>query len=570
MPQSIGAFYQCYKQPFALHEVLKSFRAVYPEAPVTLLCDNGMDFSVMAEAYQCKYIHCYDRIAQDNGLVFHSVAPVLEYIKRLITQVKEMDTDWVILLEDDVMVYAPVDTDKLAHTLNGINPGEILPIPLCDYLKLPNQCYGGCGGAILSVPFIKSLDLETVLQECTTFWNIAKKAASDMFITAIVLRFGGTIGQYEGFAETWYPNLQQLQAQNAVKVLHQYKDLYFTLPRFKKVVIWGYPLYSHTHSYIHYGWHKAFSFLGYETQWLPDAPTTQTFEDTLFITEGYADKHIPLHPSNIYIIHVLIEIEKYVQCGCKFADMRYHVNYLHDYNYQYNLQEKLSSLTKISPMTYFEARASNKELHPSHQRNHYTYPAFYTAWATDLLPHEFNYNIENYPLERKTIFVGSVSNGNQQEFQKFAQACQKHGITVETTNPWHNPLSFAENKQLIQACVICPDIRGSGDPARIARGEDGTCHKSNGYIPCRVFKNISYGKLGATNSKRVQEIFGDLVVYDEDEEQLVEKCLARATDYPYIKKQMQFVATHHTYLNRVKDLLTVVSYMGAEPGRTKK
>ena len=146
MSQSIGAFYQCYKQPFALHKVLKSFRDVYPEAPVTLLCDNGLNFSTMAEAYQCKYIHCHDRIAQDNGLVFQSCAPVLEYIKRLITQVKEMDTDWVILLEDDVMVYAPVDTDKLAHTLNGINPGAILPGPICDYLKLPNQCYGGCGG----------------------------------------------------------------------------------------------------------------------------------------------------------------------------------------------------------------------------------------------------------------------------------------------------------------------------------------------------------------------------------------------------------------------------------------
>ena len=37
-----------------------------------------------------------------------------------------------------------------------------------------------------------------------------------------------------------------------------------------KIVIWGYPLYSHTHSYIHAAFYKAFTHLGYETYWFHD------------------------------------------------------------------------------------------------------------------------------------------------------------------------------------------------------------------------------------------------------------------------------------------------------------
>ena len=74
----------------------------------------------------------------------------------------------------------------------------------------------------------------------------------------------------------------------------------------QKVIIWGYPLYTHTHSYIHYGWHKAFKHLGYDTYWFHDKDFPKEFDYTncIFITEGYADDNIPLHPSNIYFVHV--------------------------------------------------------------------------------------------------------------------------------------------------------------------------------------------------------------------------------------------------------------------------
>ena len=37
-----------------------------------------------------------------------------------------------------------------------------------------------------------------------------------------------------------------------------------------RFVIWGYPLHTHTHSYIHYGFYKALKSLGYDVRWFDD------------------------------------------------------------------------------------------------------------------------------------------------------------------------------------------------------------------------------------------------------------------------------------------------------------
>ena len=74
---------------------------------------------------------------------------------------------------------------------------------------------------------------------------------------------------------------------------------------FKKVVIWGHKLHSHTHSYIHAAFYKAFNYLGYNTFWLDDSDLVDgiDFSSSLFITEGQVDKNIPLRADCRYILH---------------------------------------------------------------------------------------------------------------------------------------------------------------------------------------------------------------------------------------------------------------------------
>jgi hypothetical protein len=63
-----------------------------------------------------------------------------------------------------------------------------------------------------------------------------------------------------------------------------------------KIIIWGFPLDTHTHSYIHAAWLKTFKFLGYEAYWFHDAnyPENFDYKNCLFISEEYAaEKNTP-------------------------------------------------------------------------------------------------------------------------------------------------------------------------------------------------------------------------------------------------------------------------------------
>ena len=158
---------------------------------------------------------------------------------------------------------------------------------------------------------------------------------------------------------------------------------------FTKVVIWGFPLHTHTHSYIHYGWQKGFKHLGYDTYWFDDTNYPQDFDfnNCLFITEGYAEKNIPIVETSIYFVHIAINPEKYLNKVKRFIEIRYLVDGIKDCNYNYRLDK--SKCQKISDCSYYEKLYDNGGLAKFHDNpKPMEYECVYTCWATDLLPDE--------------------------------------------------------------------------------------------------------------------------------------------------------------------------------------
>ena len=186
------------------------------------------------------------------------------------------------------------------------------------------------------------------------------------------------------------------------------------------------------------------------------------------------------------------------------------------------------------------------------------YECIYTCWATDLLPNEIKE--ENIYIKRDNCiyWCGSYSAGNNPELRKFVEESEKNGISVKFNNPWHRPLSYEQVQELTMKSKLSPDIRCSGDPNKIRQGETGTCHKTIGYIPCRILKAISYGHLGITNSKRVYELLEKKVIYNDDESKLFYEGIKECENYELIKEQMKIVKEKHTYVNRINDLLEVL------------
>lgn len=159
--------------------------------------------------------------------------------------------------------------------------------------------------------------------------------------------------------------------------------------KIKKVIIWGHKLFSHTHSFIHNSFFVAFKHLNFETYWFDDIDDISDFDfsDCIFLTEGQVDKRIPLRKDCYYILHN-VDQEKYR-----------------------NSQVDPNKVLIIQVYTKDCLKRMDEEIEKCfHYSNQENYQILYFPWATDLLPHEIEENINNLDNIESTnniYFIGS-------------------------------------------------------------------------------------------------------------------------------------------------------------------
>jgi len=301
---------------------------------------------------------------------------------------------------------------------------------------------------------------------------------------------------------------------------------------FSKVIIWGHKHHSSTHSYIHYSFDRTFRYLGYDTYWLDNNDNVHNidFHNSLFITEGQVDQKIPLREDCRYILHNC-ELGKYKKLFDKNLCIILQV-YSHDC-----LKRKE---TKIDDCMHINGATRT----------------IYLPWATDLLPLEIDEIKKQIPNRKKnnTIYwIGSIwdgIHGNRDKINNFEQACRQNGIQFKHLTS----VNETENKNLIAQSYMAPALQGKWQ-----------C--DNGYIPCRIFKNISYGQMGITNSKAVYDLFNGKIVYNQDPYQLFYDAQKRLKDIDIneIYELMDFVKNKHTYINRIDHLLHFLHFFKPLP-----
>jgi len=110
------------------------------------------------------------------------------------------------------------------------------------------------------------------------------------------------------------------------------------------------------------------------------------------------------------------------------------------------------------------------------------------------------------------------------------------------------------HQQKVGLSMLAPAIQGAIQ----------TQSENKYYLPCRIFKNISYGAIPITNNIGVYNMFKDYgILYDSDLNKLMEKCMAFCENmndnYEDYKQQqiraMEYVRDNHTYLNRINTLI---------------
>lgn len=234
---NIDAYYQCYKQKDALRSVLKTYRTHYTDTNLVLISDGGLDFAEEAKQYNC--IYSYEKNATNNkNLIFDNTNKLFTWAFRFFSSLKHFKNKYFILLEDDVFIFKKIKTSNLQFNINGCNENAIFPELAQNDIRLnnifyknkKNIFYGGCGGCVFDTQFFKDLEMteEKLKEEVEYYCNLVYKDywASDAFITFLCLFYGGTIGNYEGFCETWHSNYLNRLFSDNIEVLHQYKVLY--------------------------------------------------------------------------------------------------------------------------------------------------------------------------------------------------------------------------------------------------------------------------------------------------------------------------------------------------------
>lgn len=295
-----------------------------------------------------------------------------------------------------------------------------------------------------------------------------------------------------------------------------------------KIVIWGHPLHSHTHSYIHYGFYKAFLSLGYDVQWVDDIEDNGIdLNDSIVISERQVIKHLPITKNAKYLIH---------NYCLDFEDTGY--NNVHNF-LVYHKRYSWNNVERVNSHCWYDSKTKTPVI----------------MWATDLLPQEIDQHTETLydPNKKDVYFVGSVQGKNLYDFAHICANNGKNfinlgGYTGDTDD--ENGTRFYDNQKSINAVkesYISFDIR-----------EDQ--HLDNGYVPCRIFKNISYGKFTGTNSESLTEFFGDRISVNKnlhqlyfDIEEKYKKC-----DKNRLRDDMEFIKKSHTYINRVEFLLSIL------------
>lgn len=288
-----------------------------------------------------------------------------------------------------------------------------------------------------------------------------------------------------------------------------------------KAIIWGHKLHSHTHSYIHNAFYRAFEYLGYETYWFDDSIDVSTFDfsDSLFITEGQVCKNMPIVKGSKYVLHNCYDElmwDKIKEENISYLKLQTYTNDALGYEVE-----------KIEEGIYFGA------------------DMLYMMWATDLLPNEII--MHKISKTKKSWWVGTMGDGkfgNNNELDKFKKACKNNNIEFCHANN----LSIEQNRDKIMESYLAPAIVG-------------TWQKEKGYVPCRIFKNISYGQIGLTNSQSTKTILGDHVVYSPNEYELFSlgKKALKASDHKIkLEQAMNFVKERHTYVNRIHTILKLI------------
>ena len=290
-------------------------------------------------------------------------------------------------------------------------------------------------------------------------------------------------------------------------------------------VIWGARPPANTFGYIHQAYVRALRYLGKDVIWLDGNSDLSNLDlsNSLFVALACDMNGLPKRKDSFYFIHNAL--------GTKYMQYFEGLKTLH-YGLYVSTNSFDSTVEEVAPEMFYNPAG----------------PSLVFRWGTDLLPFEIEANKPTrvFNSESKVVnFVGTVYPNTLNEFRR---ACLDNGIDFKRHG---EGVSIEDNIALTKASYLAPALQQA-------------CHVDIGYVPCRLFKNISYGQFGITNSKYSNDLFKGKLVFNTDTYQLFHDAKERLSHMPLseLHSLMDEVAKKHTYVNKIQGIIKTIRMMG--------
>ena len=108
---TVGAYYQCYKQPKAVIHSLQAFRKSYPDSTIVMVSNNGLNMEHVAKFFNADYTHSTQSTSEHSTLCKDEKDFKL-YMSRLYGAAKKIKEDYIMFLADDVRIFNPIKEIK--------------------------------------------------------------------------------------------------------------------------------------------------------------------------------------------------------------------------------------------------------------------------------------------------------------------------------------------------------------------------------------------------------------------------------------------------------------------------
>ncbi|HVH99173.1 MAG TPA: hypothetical protein VM869_10695 [Enhygromyxa sp.] len=347
----------------------------------------------------------------------------------------------------------------------------------------------------------------------------------------------------------------------------------------RRVIVWGYREPRHTHHWVMVAMHRALEHAlrddprSPELLWLDNRTVGDpaAFDDALILSNvnvDHVDHCLPLRRRGLYLIHDhapgRIDCSRYEPLRTAGRAVFYEV-FRSRPGADYRAIED-------QPLCYVHRDGDRVVM----------------LWATDLLPHEIEQAwqaVTERPRAaadaRSVVFVGSSWTANARELAILARDAVARGLRFEhygrvmTPTEWPRSelvhvhgesVSMEENVRLVREATIAPALQGLHQ----LRNKDGDGVGEGNYVPCRIFKNISYGAFGVSNNPTAKAVLGDAVVCRSDFGEMLDAALEQVAADPKrtaLRDAMVLVAKTHTYFDRMAMLLELTRDRHERMGR---